>query len=81
MRPKAADLTCYKMKLLKAINDGKSLLAMMKEGYQYTFNELTELCGLKSTELCCAILCLIRDGKINQERMTDVVYQVVPARF
>ena len=49
----------------------------MVTGYEYTFNELMKLCGYSDTELCLAVLYLIKEGKVKQYRTHDIYYQVV----
>ena len=38
----------------------------MKTGYHYTLNKLQEITAIGTTELCMAILVLIRDNRIKQ---------------
>ena len=58
-------------------SNGRNLLHMMVTGYEYTFNELMKLCCYSDTELCLAVLYLIKEGKVKQYRTHDIYYQVV----
>ncbi len=54
------------------------LLGTMSVGCKYTYRELQKKSDLPETQLCFAILSLIRDGVIHQYRDTDVVYELIP---
>ena len=60
------------------ILNSKLLLEKMCIGCKYTYRELLRICGLTETQLCFAILRLLKDGKINQYRDTDVMYELLP---
>lgn len=59
--------------MLNARNLFKKLIA----GYRYTFNDLLSICNYPPTELCMALLYLIREGKMRQYREHQVVYQPI----
>lgn len=59
--------------MVNALNLFEKLIA----GYRYTFNELLAICDYTTTELCMALLYLIREGKMTQYRRQQVVYQTV----
>lgn len=52
----------------------------MRLGCKYTYRELQKICDFTETQLCFAILCLLRDGHISQYRETDVVYELIPVQ-
>lgn len=60
------------------IQNSMRLLDTMSIGYKYTYRELQEKCGFTETQLCLALLCLLRDGIISQYRDADVVYELLP---
>lgn len=43
-----------------------ALIRIMKVGYQYTLTKLQELATIGTTELCMALLVLIRENKVKQ---------------
>ena len=47
-------------------NDAEKVLGKMKMGYRYTLNKLQEITAIGTTELCMAILVLIRDNRVKQ---------------
>ena len=53
-------------------SNAKSLLRKLIAGYQYTFNDLLSICGYAPTDLCMAILYLIKEGKMRQYRLQQV---------
>lgn len=62
------------------INNSKTLLNKMCYGCKYTYKELLKICNFTESQLCFAILCLLRDGKISQYREKEVVYELIPVR-
>lgn len=64
------------MNMSAIIKNGKSLFRKMKGGCEYTFNELKKLCGYEDTDLCFAVMYLIKEGQVVQYRTNDVYYQV-----
>lgn len=59
------------------INNSRILLEKMCLGCKYTYPELLKICDFTESQLCFAILFLIRNGKISQFREDDVVYQLI----
>lgn len=59
--------------------NSRILLEKMRLGCKYTYNELMKICDFTETQLCFAILYLLRAGKINQYRDTRVVYELIPS--
>lgn len=59
------------------INNSRILLEKMCLGCKYTYHELLKICDFTESQLCFAILFLIRNGKISQFREDDVVYQLI----
>jgi hypothetical protein len=49
----------------------------MQEGYRYTLSKLEELTAFGSTELCLALLLLIRSEQIRQFQCEDGVCYVL----
>lgn len=62
------------------IKNSSILLKKMRLGCKYTFRELLRICDFSETQLCFAILCLLREGRISQYRESDVIYELLPAR-
>ncbi len=58
--------------------NSKTLLDNMCAGYKYTYRELLTICNFTETQLCLAILRLLKDGRISQYREADVVYELLP---
>ena len=50
------------------INNSKKVYACMYQMVHYTFNELQKICQLGNTELCLALVQLIQENKIKQDR-------------
>lgn len=57
----------------KMKNNAEKVFSMMKTGYRYTLNRLQEITAIGTTELCMAILVLIKDKKIKQFQCEDGV--------
>lgn len=54
------------------------LYGKMKKMYRYTFDELQRLANLGSTELCLALIQLLQEDKITQDRGPQgICYAVV----
>ncbi len=64
------------MDLIK--KNSNTLLSRMCAGCKYTYNELLRICGLTETQLCFAIMSLLKEGKICQYRESRVVYELIP---
>lgn len=60
------------------ITNSRILLERMSRGCKYTYHELLRICELTETQLCFAIMFLLREGMICQYREADVVYELVP---
>lgn len=50
----------------KMANNAEKVLEVMKTGYRYTLSKLEEITAFGTTELCMAILVLIRDKRVQQ---------------
>ena len=50
------------------IRENSTFHGKMKGMYRYTFSELQRLTNLGSTELCLALIQLLREEKITQDR-------------
>ncbi len=59
------------------IINSRKLLEKMNRGCKYTYHELLKLCELTETQLCFAIMFLLREGMISQYRESDVVYELI----
>ncbi|MDE5662556.1 MAG: hypothetical protein K2L35_07780 [Muribaculaceae bacterium] len=57
--------------------NSKYLLEKMRLGCKYTYRELLKLCDFTETQLCFAILALVRAGKMNRYREHEVMYELV----
>lgn len=64
------------MNMSVIIRNGKNLLQKMVAGCEYTFKELKRLCDITESELCMAVLYLIKEGKVRQYRTDSVYYQL-----
>lgn len=60
------------------ITNSKTLLDKMCYGCKYTYKELLKICNFTESQLCFAILYLLKNGIISQYRETNVVYELVP---
>lgn len=69
------DNKCY---MDSMIQNSSILLDKMCLGCKYTYNELLKICEFTETQLCFAILYLLKDGKISQYRDNGVIYELVP---
>lgn len=50
----------------KMASNAEKVLEVMKTGYRYTLSKLEEITAFGTTELCMAILVLIRDKRVQQ---------------
>ena len=50
----------------KMTKNAEKIMGVMKTGYRYTLSKLQEITAFGTTELCMAILVLIRDKRIQQ---------------
>lgn len=62
------------------IKNSRILLGKMSYGCKYTYHELLRICDFTETQLCFAILCLLKDGRLSQYRENDVVYELIPVQ-
>ncbi|MBO5251211.1 MAG: hypothetical protein J6B31_04350 [Bacteroidaceae bacterium] len=65
------------MDRIKMKSNADKVLGMMKTGYRYTLNKLQEITAIGTTELCMAILVLIRDNRIKQFQCEEGVCYVL----
>ena len=64
----------------KMMKNAEKIMKVMKTGYRYTLAKLQEITAFGSTELCMAILLLIRDDRVKQFQCEDgVCYTLVKA--
>ena len=60
--------------------NAEKIMEVMKLGYKYTLSKLEEITSFGSTELCMAILVLIRDKRVRQFQCEEgVCYVLVKA--
>lgn len=50
----------------KMKKNAEKVMQVMKVGYQYTLSRLQEITAFGTTELCMAMLVLIRDKQVKQ---------------
>ncbi len=60
--------------------NSKILLDKMSLGYKYTYKELQKICNFTETQLCFALLHLMKAGRIAQYRDSGVFYELIPVR-
>ena len=64
----------------KMTKNAEKMMKVMKSGYRYTLSKLQEITAFGSTELCMALLLLIRDKRIKQFQCEEgVCYVLVKA--
>ena len=64
----------------KMTKNAEKIMKVMKSGYRYTLSKLQEITAFGTTELCMAILLLIRDKRIKQFQCEEgVCYVLVKA--
>ena len=61
----------------KMKRNAEKILGVMKFGYRYTLSKLEEITTFGTTELCMAILLLIRDKRVNQFQCEEGVCYVL----
>lgn len=59
------------------ISNSKKVYANMYQMVHYTFNELQKICHLGNTELCLALIQLMQENKIRQNRNEQGIYYVL----
>ena len=55
----------------------EKIMGVMKAGYRYTLSKLQEITAFGTTELCMAILVLIRDERVKQFQCEEGVCYVL----
>ena len=60
----------------KMMKNAEKIMKVMKTGYRYTLAKLQEITAFGSTELCMAILLLIRDERVKQFQCEEGVCYV-----
>lgn len=64
----------------KMMKNAEKIMGVMKTGYRYTLSKLQEITSFGTTELCMAILVLIRDNRVHQLQCEEgVCYVLVTA--
>ncbi len=61
----------------KMMKNAEKIMKVMKTGYRYTLAKLQEITAFGSTELCMAILVLIRDERVKQFQCEEGVCYVL----
>ena len=61
----------------KMTKNAEKIMEVMKAGYRYTLSKLQEITAFGSTELCMAILLLIRDKRVKQFQCEEGVCYVL----
>ena len=61
----------------KMTKNAEKIMEVMKTGYRYTLSKLQEITAFSTTELCMAILVLIRDKRVNQFQCEEGVCYVL----
>ena len=61
----------------KMMKNAEKIIGVMKTGYRYTLSKLQEITAFGSTELCMAILLLIRDERVKQFQCEEGVCYVL----
>lgn len=58
----------------KMMKNAEKIMGVMKAGYRYSLAKLQEITSFGTTELCMAVLVLIRDNRVKQYQSEDGVY-------
>ena len=61
----------------KMTMNAEKIMGVMKAGYRYTLSKLQEITALGTTELCMAILVLIRYERVKQFQCEEGVCYVL----
>ena len=61
----------------KMMKNAEKIMKVMRTGYRYTLAKLQEITAFGSTELCMAILLLIRDERVKQFQCEEGVCYVL----
>ena len=59
------------------MKNAEKIMKVMKTGYRYTLAKLQEITAFGTTELCMAILLLIRDNRVKQFQCEEGVCYVL----
>ena len=65
------------MDRIKMARNAEKIVGVMRTGYRYTLSRLQEITTFGSTELCMAILVLIRDHRVKQFQCEEGVCYVL----
>ena len=65
------------MDRIKMARNAEKIVKVMRTGYRYTLSRLQEITTFGSTELCMAILVLIRDQRVKQFQCEEGVCYVL----
>lgn len=66
----------------KMMRNADKIMKVMKKGYRYTLAKLQDVTSIHSTELCMAMLLLIRDNKVKQLQCEEgICYVAYPAVY
>ena len=57
--------------------NAEKIMKVMKMGYRYTLSKLQEITSFDTTELCMAILLLIRDQRVKQFQCDEGVCYIL----
>ena len=61
----------------KMTMNAEKIMGVMKAGYRFTLSKLKEITAFGTTELCMAILVLIRDERVKQFQCEEGVCYVL----
>ena len=61
----------------KMNKNAEKVMGVMKAGYRYTLSKLQEITAFGTTDLCMAILLLIRNDKVKQFQCEEGVCYVL----
>ena len=61
----------------KMTKNAEKIMKVMKMGYRYTLSKLQEITSFGTTELCMAILLLIREQRVKQFQCEEGVCYVL----
>ena len=65
------------MDRIKMARNAEKIVGVMRTGYRYTLSRLQEITTFGSTELCMAILVLIRDQRVKQFQCEEGICYVL----
>ena len=65
------------MDKIKMARNAEKIVEVMKTGYRYTLSRLQEITTFDTTELCMAILVLIRDQRVKQFQCEEGVCYIL----